>query len=91
MPEFFWQSQESLGGRALRLPLDLLEWPYRLGAALHRGYYRLRPGARVELPAAVVDAPLDRHLVADEGGHHRVDLGARDDLALYAQRHEAQV
>ena len=54
MPEFFWQSQESLGGRALRVPRDLLEWPYRLGAALHRGYYRLRPGARVELPAAVV-------------------------------------
>lgn len=54
MPDFFWQRDESPAGRLLRLPLDLLEWPYRFSAGLHRRYYRARRGARVVLPAAVV-------------------------------------
>ncbi|MFQ5514512.1 MAG: tetraacyldisaccharide 4'-kinase [Myxococcota bacterium] len=54
MPEYLWRTRESVGRRLLLAPLELAEWPYRLGAWLNRALYERGMRARVRLPARVI-------------------------------------
>ncbi len=54
MPDFLWSAEESPRRRLALAPLALLEWPYRLGAWIHRRVYTTGLRSRVRLDPGVV-------------------------------------